>query len=219
MTTSASQTDLLIIGSGGLTREVLELVGATNEREQRWRVVGILDDDRAKHGSVVGGHAVHGPTEMIADFPDARVVICTGSPRSYTSRANLATRFDLPIERYATLVHPSAALATSTRVGAGSIVLAGVVTTADVRIGVHVVVMPAAVMTHDDVLGDFATVAAGVRLSGNVEVGAGAYLGAGVLIRENVVIGERALIGMGSVVLADVPAGEVWVGSPARRLR
>jgi acyl-[acyl carrier protein]--UDP-N-acetylglucosamine O-acyltransferase len=79
--------------------------------------------------------------------------------------------------------------------------------------------MPQAVLTHDDVVGDAATLASGVRLGGGVRVGPCAYVGAGALVREFVSIGEGALVGMGSVVLADVPPGEVWVGSPARRLR
>ena len=58
-----------------------------------------------------------------------------------------------------------------------------------------------------------------VRLGGAVTVSRGAYVGAGALVRESVTIGAWSLIGMGSLVLHDVPAGEVWAGSPARRLR
>lgn len=32
-------------------------------------------------------------------------------------------------------------------------------------------------------------------------------------------IGENAMIGIGSVVTHDIPAGEVWVGNPARFLK
>ena len=46
----------------------------------------------------------------------------------------------------------------------------------------------------------------------------GARIGAAVNIRPGVVIGEGALIGMGAVVTQDVPAGETWVGVPARKL-
>ncbi|MBA2390657.1 MAG: acetyltransferase, partial [Geodermatophilaceae bacterium] len=46
-----------------------------------------------------------------------------------------------------------------------------------------------------------------------------AYLGSGALLREGLAVGAGAVIGMGSVVLEDVPAGQVWVGNPARRLR
>lgn len=44
----------------------------------------------------------------------------------------------------------------------------------------------------------------------------GASIGAGSSILCGVTIGEYALIGIGSVVTHDVPAGEVWVGNPAR---
>jgi acetyltransferase-like isoleucine patch superfamily enzyme len=39
------------------------------------------------------------------------------------------------------------------------------------------------------------------------------------LVREKLSIGAGAVVGMGSVVLQDVPAGEVWAGVPARRIR
>lgn len=47
----------------------------------------------------------------------------------------------------------------------------------------------------------------------------GAIIGGGSLIGPGVTIGERAIIGMGAVVLRDVPAGQVWAGNPARRLK
>lgn len=47
----------------------------------------------------------------------------------------------------------------------------------------------------------------------------GASIGAGSTILCGVTIGENAMIGIGSVVTHDVPAGEVWVGNPARYLK
>jgi acetyltransferase-like isoleucine patch superfamily enzyme len=98
-------------------------------------------------------------------------------------------------------------------------VLAHTTLTASVRVGSHVAIMPHVTLTHDDQIEDFVTIASGVRLGGGVRVGFGAYLGAGALVREGVSIGAGALVGMGAVVLRDVPPGEVWAGSPARRLR
>lgn len=44
----------------------------------------------------------------------------------------------------------------------------------------------------------------------------GATIGAGATILPGLTIGERAMIGAGSVVTKNVPAGEIWVGNPAK---
>jgi sugar O-acyltransferase (sialic acid O-acetyltransferase NeuD family) len=157
--------------------------------------------------------------EAVHEHPDAAVLLCTGSTRNPASRLRLAHRLGLPDDRYGTVVHPAASLAPGTTLGPGCIVLAGCVVTAPQRLGRHVVAMPQVLLTHDDEVGDYVTMAGRVALAGTVRVGEGAYLGAGALVREGLTVGAWSVVGMGAVVLADVPAGEVWVGSPARRLR
>lgn len=209
---------LLIAGAGGFGRETAEAVGALNLEEARWELLGFLDDDPALQGRSVGDLPVLGPCELIHEHRQAALVVTVGSPANRGVRRAVVERLGLPAERYATIVHPAASLGGSVRVGAGSVVLAGTVATADVSIGSHVAVMPHVTLTHDDVIGDFASLASGVALAGTVSVGEGAYLGGGVLVRENLSVGAGALVGMGSLVLEDVPAGETWVGAPARPL-
>lgn len=47
----------------------------------------------------------------------------------------------------------------------------------------------------------------------------GASIGAGTVVLCGIEIGENALIGAGSVVTGNVPAGELWMGNPARFVR
>jgi acetyltransferase-like isoleucine patch superfamily enzyme len=47
----------------------------------------------------------------------------------------------------------------------------------------------------------------------------GASIGSSVTILCGVTIGAGATVGAGSVVTRDIPAGEVWLGNPARFLR
>jgi acetyltransferase-like isoleucine patch superfamily enzyme len=47
----------------------------------------------------------------------------------------------------------------------------------------------------------------------------GASIGANATVLGGVTIGERAMIGAGAVVTKDVPAGQTWVGNPARPLK
>jgi sugar O-acyltransferase (sialic acid O-acetyltransferase NeuD family) len=214
-----SVRELLLVGAGGFGRETAEAVRAINQRNESWKLLGFLDEAPALQGGEVDGLPVLGPIDAVDRYPDAALTVCTGHPRNYFSRKRIVRRLGLDPARYATLVHPGAALATSTAVGPGSVVLAGVVTTAAVQLGAHVAVMPGVVLTHDDVVADYATFGAGARLAGRVRVDEGAYVGSGALVRENRTIGAWSLVGMGSVVLDDVPPGEVWVGVPARRLR
>ena len=47
----------------------------------------------------------------------------------------------------------------------------------------------------------------------------GASIGANATILCGITIGENAMIGAGSVVTKDVPAGEIWIGNPAKFLK
>jgi sugar O-acyltransferase (sialic acid O-acetyltransferase NeuD family) len=210
---------LLLVGSGGFGRETAEAVLAINAMDPaapQWDLLGFLDDDPARLGARPVGVPVIGPIDAVHDHPDAAVVLCTGRPDDYVSRLRIAARLGLDVDRYATIVHPSVALARSSVLGAGSVLLAHTVLTADVTVGAHVAVMPHTVLTHDTAVGDWATVASGVRLGGSVQVGRGAYLGSSVSVREGLRIGDWAMLGMAAVVTRDVPAGRLWFGAPAR---
>lgn len=52
-----------------------------------------------------------------------------------------------------------------------------------------------------------------------IVVGEGVAIGANACILGGVYIGEGAIIGAGAVVTENVPAGETWVGNPARNIR
>lgn len=207
---------LLLLGAGGLARETLVAVRA---QPDRWRPIGVLDDNPVRHGDDVDGVPVLGATDRVHDHPDAAVVPCVASPARPAARLRLTERLGLPSGRWATIVHPAASVAPGTVIGEGSIVLANVVVTAPIRIGAHFMAMPHVLLTHDDEIADGVTMAGRATLGGGVRVGGAAYLGQGCLVREGVTIGAGAVVGMGAVVLTDVPDGQTWVGNPAGKLR
>lgn len=208
--------ELLLVGAGGLGREAAEAVRAVNNVRPTWNLLGFLDDDPSNHGALIGGVRVLGGARAVHRYPDARLLLCPGRPDNYVSRRGLADRLGLPDERYATVVHPTATVGSTCKLGAGSVLLAHVDLTADVTVGRHVVVMPQVVLTHDVRVDDWSTIASGVRLGGACHVARGAYVGAGACLREGVTVGELAMIGMGSLVTRDVPPERLWFGVPAR---
>jgi sugar O-acyltransferase (sialic acid O-acetyltransferase NeuD family) len=207
---------LLLVGGGGLAREIL---AAVRLMPKKWNPIGALDDDPSRQGVDLDGITVLGGSDLVGEFTDAAVVGCMANARRPTGRLGIVRRLNLPNDRWATVVHPAACVAEGSILGPGTVLLAGAVVTAPLRIGAHVVAMPHVVITHDDEIADGVTFAGGASLGGAVTIGECAYLGQGSLVRERLSIGAGAIVGMGSVVLQNVPAGEVWAGVPARRIR
>ena len=81
-----------------------------------------------------------------------------------------------------------------------------------VTLGDDVFVGPNAVFTNDKAPRSRVPPEAFAKTS----VGRGASIGGGAVILPGLAIGERAIIGAGAVVTKDVPAGETWIGNPAR---
>jgi sugar O-acyltransferase (sialic acid O-acetyltransferase NeuD family) len=202
---------LILVAASGLARECVEAVRLGDAYEP----VGFVDDNSAAWGTIVAGLPVLGGLDVLAEHPDAAVLLCTGKG---TTRRTLANRLLTQGVEYATVIHPSVTLPPSCSVGPGSVLLAGCVLTASVRIGAQVVVMPQVTLTHDNAVSDYGTLCAAVTLGGSVTVGEAAYLGMASAVREGCRIGAEAMIGMGAVVLNDVPDGQTWVGNPARPL-
>ena len=74
-------------------------------------------------------------------------------------------------------------------------------------------------IAHNVKIGKHCLIIAGAVIGGSAIIGDRVYIGMGALIKNKVKIGDDATIGMGAVVLKDVPAGETWVGNPAKKLR
>ncbi len=207
---------LLLVGGGGLAREVLAAVRLLPEK---WKPVGALDDNPNRHGADLDGVPVLGGSEMVGDLPDAAVIVCVANANRPAGRLSVVRRLNLPDERWASVFHPMASVPEGSALGPGTVLLAGTVVTTPLRIGAHVVAMPHVLITHDDEIADGVTFAGRASLGGSVKVGECAYLGQGASVREMISIGAGAVVGMGSVVLQNVPAGEIWAGVPARRIR
>lgn len=89
----------------------------------------------------------------------------------------------------------------------------------DTRIGRGAKIDNAVQIGHNCVVGEGAVLVAQVGLAGSVTIGAGAVLAGQVGVKDHVNIGAGARIGARSAVHGDVPAGETWLGEPARPVR
>lgn len=89
----------------------------------------------------------------------------------------------------------------------------------DTRIGRGAKIDNLVQIGHNCEIGAYAILVSQVGLSGSVHVGAGAILAGQVGVKDHVVIGAGARLGARTAVHSDIPAGETWLGEPARPVR
>lgn len=213
--------DIIILGTGGNCIDILDTIDAINHAYGKtiYTCKGFLDDDETKWGMELYGVKVLGPLSSAQAYDSYYYVNGIGSPTNFWRKQAIIAKTNLPIERFETLVHPTASVSRLSTIGRGVVIFQQVTITSNVRLGDHVIVLPNAVISHDDVVGDYTCICGGVCISGGVMIGMSCYLGTNASVIGNITIGDYCLVGMGSVVLHDVPEHTVVVGNPARALR
>jgi sugar O-acyltransferase (sialic acid O-acetyltransferase NeuD family) len=212
---------IIVLGTGGNSIDVLDTINEINARskEPRYHFIGFLDDKKDLWGKKIEGFSVLGPLESACEFSDIYFIFSIGSPFNFWKRERILVKMNIPLERFETIIHPSASVSQMCELGLGAVVLQNVTIASNVRIGNHVMILPNSVISHGDIIGDYTCIAGGVCISGGVTVGKSCYLGTNSAIIGNISIGDCCLIGMGSVIVEDTMANGVYVGNPGKFLR
>ena len=92
--------ELLLIAASGLAREVLAAV----REGGRFDVIGILDDDAGRTGTIVDGARILGPASDALRYPEAGVVVCVGAGSGRARIVDRLAALGFPDRRYATVV-------------------------------------------------------------------------------------------------------------------
>ena len=213
-----SAQPIVILGAGGNSLGIIDAIEALNAARPTWRIEGILDDIPENQGRIVLGAKVIGKIEEAPKLKGCRFVNGISSVASFRKIPEVIRRSGIALERFETVVHPRATVASSARVGRGTAILAGSVICPGAEIGNHVIILQNTTVNHHTRVGDFTTLSAGITILGYIEIGANAFIGGGATLAPMVKVGDGALVGAGSVVIRDVPAGRVYAGNPAREI-
>lgn len=208
---------LVVLGASNAFWEVRELVSDINVRRERYRIVGVLDDDPTSWGRRLDGVPVSGPLEKALDFSDeVRFIFGIGSYRTRIIRREILERTGLADCRFETLIHPTAKIFSTASVGDGCIVHFGTVVFGGARLDSFAIVSAMSVIATNNLVGRGALIGSGVITADEAAIGCYAHVGQGVLIAEHREVGPGAQIGIGGVVMQDVKPGAFGLGSPLR---
>lgn len=202
------QIDLLIFGAGGHAKVASDCAGPRYPRR-------IMLSGDGRGGTWRGVPVVPQEAKPLADWKTLcrrAFVAIGGAARREAVLASLeAEGFDL-----VTLVHPSAAVSPSARLGPGTLICPKAVVNADARIGRGCIVNTGAIVEHDCEIGEFSHISPGAVLGGGVVLGERCWVCVGAVVSDHVQIGSSSTIGAGAAVLAPVPGGVLAAGVPAR---
>ena len=196
------KTKLFVYGASGhgkVVADIAELCG--------YEVAGFIDD-----------HAADTITYELfrQSSPSAHVALGIGNN---DARAAVYHRLKENGTKVTTLVHPSATIARTARIGEGTVVMANAVINPDALIERGCIINSASVIEHDNVIDQFVHVSPGAHLAGNVTVNEFSHIGIGACAIQGIRIGSHCTIGAGSTVLGDIPDNSTAVGCPAKVIK
>lgn len=192
---------MYLYGASGHAKVIMDILKSLN-----LPIEGLIDDNLKLH-EVCGIPVFH---ENKGFSP---LIISIGNN---SIRKKIASHLHV---EFGTVVHPTAILSPSVRIGEGSVVMQGAILQAEVEVGRHCIINTGASVDHEGVIGDYVHLSPHVTLCGNVHVGEGTWIGAGATVIQGVKIGKWCIVGAGTLVRHDIPDGVMVVGNDCRMVR
>lgn len=202
---------IVVVGRGGHSKVIADMILSDEENV----IVGFLDDKYSELGLIEDTYCgpISAANGLVENSPDVKLVIAIGDNKN---RQSIVQRLNLSDEYYLTVIHKSAVVSPTAKIGHGTVIMPNSVLNADSKIGNHAIINTGSVIEHDSIVADFSHVCPSATLTGTVQIGEGAYVGAGSTIIPNIIIGEWAIIGAGAMVITKIPPHCTAVGIPAK---
>ncbi len=201
---------IVIIGAGDGGRVVSELL----KQVGGFKVCGFIDDNLKLRGRNVDGYKVLGDSRDLGKFRGLGFLVSVGVDTG--ARGGLFYSAIKAGLRPITLIHKTAVVAGTARIGAGTIISANCVIGAFSKVGRNNFIFASTVLEHDSETADNVYFSPSVSLAGGVKVKEDTFFGINSCVIEEVRIGSNCIVGAGSVVLKDVPDYSVVAGVPAK---
>lgn len=203
---------LLLIGGGGHCKVVISAIKLAGEYE----IAGIIDLPE-NIGKSLCEVPIIGDDSDLEKFSGQGIKYCivtVGSVGDSSTRRKLYALSKNIGFIHANVIHPTAVIDKSVKMGEGNFFSAGVIINSDARLGNNCIVNTGAIIEHDCVIGDSVHIASGVVISGGVSIGSNSHIGTGTSIIQSIAIGKNVIIGAGSNVIKNIRNNVTALGNP-----
>ena len=193
--------DIVIIGAGGIGREVAYFIEEINEISPTWNIIGFIDENIEIHNKELNGYKVLGGLNALTELNVKPYVVVAIA--NCTVKKKIVERLEGKFD-FATIIYPTVKVSKYIEIGKGSIIYPGVILTVNTKIGNHVLLSANCGIGHDTVIGDYSSVLWGSNFSGYDNVGESCFIGVGTKVIQGINISDGNRISAGMTVTEDV---------------
>jgi sugar O-acyltransferase (sialic acid O-acetyltransferase NeuD family) len=217
---------IVLAGAGAFALEVEQYILDCNGSGR-----GLLDSDGcvARLATLAGVHFTgHGRLDDFqtrslavlaadAELPaDVHFLVAIGSAEA---RRQVWHALRARSARFATLVHPTAVLAATARIGSGTILCPFAFIGPLVTLGQNVLLNTYASIGHDGAVGDHSVLSPYACVNGHGSLGEACFLGSRAVVTPQRRIGAFSKISAGAIAFNDAEPGTLLLGNPAKGRR
>lgn len=200
-------------GHALMVEDILRLRG-------EYEIAGYLDNlNPDRKGEKFGGATVLGGEETLNDLFESGLRNIIFAFANGPAKLKLAEVVKGKGFQLISAVHPSASVARSATIGAGTVIRAQAAMGPQTRVGENCILGYGVTVSHDCTIGDGVHISSGAHIAGGTRIGRNAWIAVGANIIDNRIVGENTTVGAGSVVVKDLPDNVIAYGSPAKPVR
>ena len=209
---------VIIFGGYGNGTVIAQIIEDINKEKQQWELLGFMDDFESGpiNGYPILGKVDHESVKKYLEKEDVYFFYSLISARLNFKHISKLHNLLIPLERFATLIHPKAVVSKDATIGHGVSIQAFSIVGPNARMGNFIQVYGHATIGHNCIVEDYAYVTSNSIVGAHVHLKQGAFLGVNSTTLDRVTIGEWSLVGQHSNVIRDVPDYTKVVGNPAR---
>jgi sugar O-acyltransferase (sialic acid O-acetyltransferase NeuD family) len=200
--------NLVIIGSGGLAREVYDLAKVCYANNEKFKIKGFLTKENTNIEHL----------NYLDTFTDSENYEIQKNDVFFCAIGNVKRR-KLVVERilkrggkFINLIHPTANISPSVNLGVGVAIKSYCVISSDSIIGDFSYLQSSVIIGHDVTIGKYCQINSFSFFAGNVTINNCVTINAGAKLIQNIKVDDYAKVGMGSVVLNNVKKIQQFLG-------
>lgn len=207
--------DLIIVGAGGLGREVLQMCMEINMMAPTWNIKGFINDDLHALDGIDCRYSVIGTIRDWEPKEDEVFVFAIANPKAKEKLVEMMLKKGAKFE---TIISPRAFVADNAKIGEGVVISPFCFVSCNTVIGDFTFLNVHCAVGHDVVIGAYSSTMSYVDITGCCNLGRRTYWGSGSRIIPGTKVDNDAHIGAGSVVLRNIKTGISVFGNPAKKV-